>query len=61
MKRVKILPGCISCGTCAVICPEVFEVKNISVIKENVDFNKYSDKIEEAADMCPVSVIEIEK
>jgi ferredoxin len=61
MKRVKILPGCISCGTCAVICPEVFEVKNISVIKENVDLIKNSDKIKEAADMCPVSAIVFEE
>ncbi len=60
MKKVKILPGCISCGTCQVICPEVFEVTDISHIKPDADLNKNEEKIKEAAEMCPVSVIEME-
>lgn len=61
MKKVKILPGCISCGTCQVICPEVFEVTDISHIKKDADLKKNEEQIKEAADMCPVSVIEIEE
>jgi len=59
MKKVRIIPGCISCGTCAVICPDVFEVTDISYVKQDADIEKNEDKIREAADMCPVSAIEI--
>jgi len=61
MKKVKILPGCISCGTCAYICPEVFEVKDISYVKPDADLEKNAEKINEAVQMCPVGVIEIEE
>jgi len=61
MKKVTIMPGCISCGTCQVVCPEVFEVTDISHVKENVDFEKNEEKIKEAAQMCPVNVIEVEE
>lgn len=61
MKKVKILPGCISCGTCQVICPEVFEVTDISHIKKDADLKKNEEQMKEAAEMCPVSVIEIEE
>ncbi|KKQ33466.1 MAG: 4Fe-4S binding domain protein [candidate division TM6 bacterium GW2011_GWF2_37_49] len=60
MKKVYISPGCISCGTCEAICPEVFEVKDISQIKPNVDINKYETLIKEASDICPVQSIKIE-
>jgi ferredoxin len=61
MKKVTILPGCISCGTCQVICPEVFEVTDISHIKKNADFKKCEKEIRQAAEMCPVSAIDIEE
>ncbi len=61
MKKVKILPGCISCGTCQVICPEVFEVTDISHVKQDADLQKHEEKIEEAAQACPVSAIEVEE
>lgn len=60
MKKVYISPGCISCGTCEAICPEVFEVKDVSGIKPNIDINKYEALIKEAADICPVQAIKIE-
>ncbi len=58
--RVKILPGCVSCGTCSAVCPEVFKVITISQVIEDADLQENKSLIEEAADMCPVSVIEIE-
>ena len=58
---VTVQPGCISCGTCQVVCPEVFEVKGISRVKQGVDAEKYCQQIEEAASMCPVGVILITK
>lgn len=61
IKNVKIIPGCISCGTCEEICPQVFEVRDISYVKQNIQFQGLEDEIEEACEMCPVSVIETEK
>lgn len=61
IKKVSIVPGCISCGTCEVICPRVFTVKDISYVNEGVDPNEHTDEVNEAADMCPVSVIQVEK
>ena len=57
MKKVTINPGCISCGSCEFIAPEVFEVLDISHVKEDSDFEKNSEKIKEAARKCPVQVI----
>ena len=59
ITQVVIDPGCISCGSCEVICPNVFEVTSISHVKANVDFAKNQECIREAADMCPVSVIKV--
>jgi ferredoxin len=59
IKGVRVLPGCISCGTCEVICPKVFHIKSISCVNEGVNFQDYQDCINEAAQMCPVDAIEI--
>ena len=61
MKNVKIEPGCISCGSCQFIAPDVFEVIVTSQVKSNVDLEKYKDLIQEAAAKCPVQVIRVEK
>ncbi len=61
IANVKIVPGCISCGTCESICPDVFEVKGVAEVKPNPDVEKHAELIREAVDMCPVSVIKIEK
>ena len=60
MKKVVIAPGCVSCGACQAICPEVFEVTDVCHVKDDADFIKYEKKIKEAAQTCPVGVIEIE-
>ena len=66
MKKVVIIPGCISCGTCQAICSDVFEVtgSNPAKVKENVDsktLQKNKELIREAVEMCPVSAIQIEE
>lgn len=61
IKNVKIVPGCISCGSCEAICPKVFEVRDIAYVKKDVNFNEQADDVREAADMCPVSVIKVEE
>jgi ferredoxin len=61
VKKVYIVPGCISCGTCEQICPDVFEVKNIAQVKDGAPLEKNTELIKEAADICPVSVIKYEE
>lgn len=61
IKRVRIVPGCTSCGSCEAICPQVFEIKDIAYVKDDAPIQKNIDLIEEAAQMCPVQVIEVDK
>jgi ferredoxin len=60
-KKIKpvIEPGCIACGSCQFIAPEVFEVTDKSRVKQDIDYSKYAEKIKEAAAKCPVNVIKI--
>lgn len=60
IKRVWIDEDCIACGTCEGICPDVFQVTDRSHVSESADFNEYEDEIKEAAENCPVSVIQYE-
>ncbi len=61
MKKITIIPGCVSCGTCQAICPEVFIVKDVAKIKQDADLELYEKKIKEAVEMCPVNAIETKK
>lgn len=61
IKDIDIVPGCISCGTCEFVCPEVFEVKEVARVKKGVDFMPCSEAIDCAADSCPVGVIKVIK
>jgi ferredoxin len=57
IEQVWIEPGCISCGACAFLAPDVFEVLTISQIKPAVNLEQQSENIILAARSCPVSVI----
>ena len=60
-KKVIIEPGCITCGTCEFIAPDVFEVTDIARVKKNIQ-GQYDEKlIKEAVKQCPVSVIKYKK
>lgn len=61
MKNVTIEPGCISCGSCQFIVPEVFEIISTSQVKKDVDIAHFADLIKEAALKCPVQVIKIKE
>lgn len=61
MKRVTIDPGCISCGSCAFFAPEVFEVTDVSRLKENADLEKFKECIRIAAQKCPMQIIQYEE
>lgn len=53
--------ACTCCGICEETCPEVFEVNDVAVVKEDPDFNDFEDEIKEAAEECPSEAIEIEE
>ena len=62
MKASIDRPGCIGCGLCPSICPEVFQMADdglAEVIKEDVP-SEVEGAAEEARENCPVSVITVE-
>ena len=60
ISSVWIIEGCIACGVCTVICPEVFELNDIALVKIEADFNLYEEQIKQSAEACPVEVIKYE-
>lgn len=57
MKKIIIEPGCISCGTCAFVAPNVFEVTDRSRVKNNANPEENQKNIEEAIKQCPMQII----
>ncbi len=60
LSKVWIEDGCTACGLCESICPEVFEVQDLAVVKEGCNFSEYEDETKDAAESCPVEVIKYE-
>jgi len=58
MKAI-IETGCIACGLCEKICPQIFEMKDTAEIKADADFEAHTQAIKDAAECCPVEVIKI--
>ena len=53
---------CISCGLCASICPDVFEMgTQYAQVKMAGIPAKYESAVRQAADECPVSAISVEQ
>ena len=50
---------CTMCGACEAISPDVFEVPEKMIIRDDADFS-LEDEIVEAAEGCPVATIGIE-
>ena len=50
---------CIGCGTCASMCPEVFELNSDgkAVVKSGADLEKNKEKIAEVISSCPTKAI----
>lgn len=61
MKASVDQDGCISCGVCIDLCPEVFSYNDDGVsepIKDDIP-EDVLDRAEDARDSCPVSVIDL--
>lgn len=59
---LKIIDGCIGCGLCESLCPEVFTLGGdgfAEVTHQPTQDNE--DKALEAKDSCPVSVIVLDE
>ncbi|MBT3814922.1 ferredoxin [Candidatus Woesearchaeota archaeon] len=76
MAKFKILhfkEECISCGACAAICPEFWEMdgEGMAQLKESKQVGDHWERIidtedarsrnQEAVDACPVTVIKLEE
>jgi len=50
---------CIGCGSCAALCPEVFELdsEGKARVKEGAETDK--ECVKEAAEACPVQAIKV--
>lgn len=63
VRGVRILNGCISCGLCEDLSPQVFRVRDTGCIVRASAENFYgscSAQILQAAKECPVEVIEVD-
>lgn len=61
MKAMIDRDGCIGCGLCADTCPEVFCMDDANIAEVCGDITDENQAgAQEAANDCPVSVIEIE-
>lgn len=60
IKKVWIEEGCISCGLCESICPDVFEMPDEAHVIVGSDFEANEDCIRDAAESCPVEIIKFE-
>lgn len=52
--------NCIGCGMCACICPEVFRMTDENeAVASNEILPEQETAVQETADNCPVSAIEV--
>lgn len=57
--NVVIEDGCIACGACESICPDVFSIEDVAVVKASAIAGN-EDSVKEAADSCPLGVIKVD-
>lgn len=61
MKAILDRDGCISCGICISVCPEVFRMADDGVAEVYAEVKAAEiEAATEARDNCPVSVISLE-
>ena len=52
--------GCIGCGVCADICPDVFHIADDGLSEVIAKPDGAENAVKEAAESCPVEVIHID-
>lgn len=52
--------GCIGCGECEEICPEVFHIAEDGLSEIISEPDGVEDKVSQAAGACPVEVIHVD-
>ena len=51
--------GCIGCGVCADVCPDVFRLADDGLSEVVASPDGHEEAVKEAAESCPVEVIKI--
>lgn len=59
MRAVVNAKDCVSCGLCADICPAVFEMQDVAVVKVDPVPAASENDCREAARSCPVEAIHL--
>lgn len=59
--KAFVTEDCIGCGLCETICPEIFHMADSGMAEAEKDVpEELNDKVEDAAESCPVSAIKTE-
>lgn len=61
ISNVTITPGCITCGACEFVAPEIFEVTDVARVRPCSIYRGLEQKIKEAEQACPVKVIRVQE
>lgn len=60
LMKAKVNEGCIACGMCVSLCPEVFRFNDEGLAEAYTDITEETrETAEEARESCPVSVIDL--
>lgn len=59
--KVSIIDGCIACGLCEAICPEVFVMNDLAEVIPDSNPDAHAAAVKDAAAQCPVEVIKIQE
>ena len=62
MKATIDRDGCIGCGVCVGVCPDVFRMADDGLAEVYAELNASTfESAKEAEENCPVSVIQVEE
>lgn len=59
--KTNVNEDCIGCGMCVEVCPEVFEISADGLSHVVGDPDTCTDRVFQAAEICPVNAIEVKE